>query len=81
MAASEVRCTRLGTRGNSRSCYAGLRKRLKLDPPLTPDISAEPGRPREALPGGEEEVTNASSFLIREWVEKLLGVKFDNLPG
>ena len=72
---------RLGTRGNSRYCYAGLRKRLKLDPPTTPDISAEPGRPRETLPGGEEEITNASSFLIREWVEKLLGVKFESLPG
>ena len=30
--------------------------------------------------GGEEEVGVAASFLIREWVEKLLGVKFDNLP-
>jgi len=75
-----VRPRRLGTRGNSRYCYAGLRKRLKLDPPVTPDISAEPGRARESLPGGEEEVSNASSFLIREWVEKLLGVKFETLP-
>ena len=72
---------RLGTRGNSRYCYAGLRKRLKLDPPLTPDISAEPGRARDNLTGGEEEVSNAASFLIREWVEKLLGVKFETLPG
>ena len=47
---------------------------------MTPDISAEPGRSRDTLAGGEEEVTNAASFLIREWVEKLLGVKFDNLP-
>ena len=30
--------------------------------------------------GGEEEANNAASFLIREWVEKLLQVKFDNLP-
>ena len=74
-------CCRLGTRGNSRYCYAGLRKRLKLDPPLTPDISAEPGRARDSLTGGEEEVSTAASFLIREWVEKLLGVKFETLPG
>jgi len=75
-----VRPRRLGTRGNSRYCYAGLRKRIKLDPPVTPDISSEPGRSRDSLGGGEEEVSNAASFLIREWVEKLLGVKFDNLP-
>ena len=48
---------------------------------MTPDISAEPGRSRDTLAGGEEEVTNAASFLIREWVEKLLGVKFETLPG
>ena len=47
---------------------------------MTPDISAEPGRSRDSLVGGEEEATSAASFLIREWVEKLLGVKFDNLP-
>jgi hypothetical protein len=27
----------------------------------------------------EEELGSAASFLIREWVEKLLGVKFDSL--
>ncbi len=27
----------------------------------------------------EEELTTAASFLIREWVEKLLGVKFNSL--
>lgn len=34
-----VRPRRLGTRGNSRYCYAGMRKRIKLDPPTLPDIS------------------------------------------
>jgi hypothetical protein len=27
----------------------------------------------------EEEMGSAASYLIREWVEKLLGVKFDSL--
>lgn len=27
----------------------------------------------------EEELNNAASFLIREWVEKLMGVKFNSL--
>lgn len=34
-----VRPRRLGTRGNSRYCYAGMRKRVKLDPPTLPNIS------------------------------------------
>ncbi|XP_071444668.1 DNA-binding protein RFX7 [Hetaerina americana] len=33
-----VRPRRLGTRGNSRYCYSGLRKRMKLSPPLLPDL-------------------------------------------
>lgn len=37
-----VRPRRLGTRGNSRYCYAGLRRRLKLDSPLLPDLSDKP---------------------------------------
>ena len=31
----QVRPRRLGTRGNSRYCYAGLKKRLKLEEPAT----------------------------------------------
>eukprot|EP00092_Neocalanus_flemingeri_P010668 GFUD01011492.1.p1 GENE.GFUD01011492.1~~GFUD01011492.1.p1 ORF type:complete len:1056 (-),score=265.28 GFUD01011492.1:937-4104(-) len=73
----QVRPRRLGTRGNSRYCYAGLRKRLKLDMPLTPDIGTE-GRKSEGC-DSEEELNSAASFLIREWVEKLLGVKFESL--
>lgn len=33
-----VRPRRLGTRGNSRYCYAGMRKRIKLDTPTLPSI-------------------------------------------
>jgi len=73
----QVRPRRLGTRGNSRYCYAGLRKRLKLDMPLTPDIGTE-GKKSEGC-DSEEELNSAASFLIREWVEKLLGVKFESL--
>ena len=75
-----VRPRRLGTRGNSRYCYAGLRKRIKLDLPATPDIGAEGRAGSGGEPGdSEQEVETAASFLIREWVEKLLGVKFDTL--
>ena len=62
----QVRPRRLGTRGNSRYCYAGLRKRTKLEVPLTPDISHEGrgGGPGEAA-SGEEEQNSATSYLIR----------------
>ncbi|XP_023346916.1 DNA-binding protein RFX7 [Eurytemora carolleeae] len=73
----QVRPRRLGTRGNSRYCYAGLRKRIKLDVPGTPDISSE-GRSGEGR-DVDEEISSAASFLIREWVEKLLKVKVENM--
>lgn len=34
----KVRPRRLGTRGNSKYCYAGLRKRVKLEAPILPDL-------------------------------------------
>jgi hypothetical protein len=63
---AQVRPRRLGTRGNSRYCYAGLRKRTKLEVPFTPDISQE-GRGGGGAESttGEEEQANAASFLIR----------------
>ena len=33
----QVRPRRLGTRGNSRYCYAGLKKKVKLEEPSTPE--------------------------------------------
>ena len=33
----QVRPRRLGTRGNSRYCYAGLKKKVKLEEPTTPE--------------------------------------------
>ncbi|QQP52887.1 Putative LOC100876563, partial [Caligus rogercresseyi] len=35
----QVRPRRLGTRGNSRYCYAGLKKKTRLEDPLTPDFN------------------------------------------
>lgn len=37
-----VRARRLGTRGNSRYCYSGLRRSVKLRPPVLPDLSEKP---------------------------------------
>ena len=36
-----VRPRRLGTRGHSRYCYAGLRRKTKLEPPQLPDLDSD----------------------------------------
>ncbi|XP_033345633.1 DNA-binding protein RFX7 [Bombus vosnesenskii] len=75
-----VRPRRLGTRGNSRYCYAGMRKRVKLDPPTLPNISGtQTGE--EVDENITEEMLGAASTLIREWAESLLGLKFPTLSA
>lgn len=37
-----VRARRLGTRGNSRYCYSGLRRCVKLKAPILPDLADKP---------------------------------------
>ncbi|XP_036143690.1 uncharacterized protein LOC105840758 [Monomorium pharaonis] len=75
-----VRPRRLGTRGNSRYCYAGMRKRIKLDPPTLPKISGS--QTEEHLEENiNEEMLGAASTLIREWAEKELGTKFPSLSA
>ncbi|XP_077262842.1 uncharacterized protein LOC143897803 [Temnothorax americanus] len=75
-----VRPRRLGTRGNSRYCYAGMRKRIKLDPPTLPKISGSDAE-EHSEENTTEEMLGAASTLIREWAEKTLGQKFPNLSA
>ena len=84
----QVRPRRLGTRGNSRYCYAGLKKRLKLDDPITPECGSGANnngvivnsKNNNVLANDFElELDEAASYLIRIWSEKLLTVKFTNL--
>ncbi|XP_021941106.1 uncharacterized protein LOC110840398 isoform X2 [Zootermopsis nevadensis] len=72
-----VRPRRLGTRGNSRYCYAGMRKRIKLEVPLLPDIGEE--TKLSSSSSSEDELLSAASCLICEWAQKLLGVTFKSL--
>ena len=74
----QVRPRRLGTRGNSRYCYAGLKKRLKLEPPTTPECGGENGAHKlvKVNVDYEQEVDEATSFLIREWAGNLFNTKF-----
>ncbi|KAG7209771.1 hypothetical protein KM043_011392 [Ampulex compressa] len=75
-----VRPRRLGTRGNSRYCYAGMRKRIKLDPPTLPNISGSQTGD-DVDENLTEEMLGAASTLIREWAESLLGLKFPTLSA
>ncbi|XP_059471800.1 uncharacterized protein LOC132194508 [Neocloeon triangulifer] len=72
-----VRPRRLGTRGNSRYCYAGLCKRMRLDRPMLPDLGCDVELP--ITEKGDSNLEAAASFLIREWAQKLLGESFSNL--
>ncbi|XP_011495126.1 PREDICTED: homeobox protein 5 [Ceratosolen solmsi marchali] len=73
-----VRPRRLGTRGNSRYCYAGMRKRIKLDPPILP-ITSCTDMIEDIEYNVTEDMLGAASTLIREWAETLLDVKFPTL--
>ncbi|XP_034242298.1 DNA-binding protein RFX7 [Thrips palmi] len=79
-----VRPRRLGTRGHSRYCYAGLRKRMRLAPPLLPDLGPSEKAPLEDINGGkvgspERTLLVAISVLVREWAGKTLGHRFTSL--
>lgn len=87
----QVRPRRLGTRGNSRYCYAGLKKRLKLEDPVTPECGMGAGTQAPSTTGNngklikvnnvdyDTELNDAASVLIREWAGKLLNAKFPSL--
>lgn len=79
-----VRPRRLGTRGHSRYCYAGLRKRMHLAPPILPDLGPSEKSALEDSNGGkagspERTLLVAVSVLIREWAGKTLGLRFSSL--
>ncbi|XP_045761049.1 uncharacterized protein LOC123864549 isoform X2 [Maniola jurtina] len=65
-----VRPRRLGTRGNSRYCYAGLRKKIKLEVPHLPDLGESSKEPT---------VMKESERIVCEWAESKFGIKFVNI--
>ncbi|XP_037963970.2 proline-rich protein 36 isoform X1 [Plutella xylostella] len=66
-----VRPRRLGTRGNSRYCYAGLRKKIKLEVPQLPDLGESS---KESSTTSRE-----TERVVCEWAESKLGIKFGSL--
>ncbi|CAG4922964.1 unnamed protein product [Colias eurytheme] len=66
-----VRPRRLGTRGNSRYCYAGLRKKVKLEVPQLPDLGESSKEVHVA--------SRETERIICDWAETKLGVKFSSI--
>lgn len=78
----EIRPRRLGTRGNSRYCYAALRKTMNLAPPMMPDLSAVAGSTTFAaahsrtVAGAADSGDEESCGVIKKWAASLLNVDF-----
>lgn len=78
-----VRPRRLGTRGNSRYCYSGLRKKSEMRTPQLPMLSVgdDEASRKDKGKGNEEEddMSTAAWHLVLEWAEKLLARKFSTV--
>ncbi|KAH8388246.1 hypothetical protein KR093_001910, partial [Drosophila rubida] len=90
-----VRPRRLGTRGNSRYCYAAMRKTTKLTPPQLPQLCKDEPldecelneatasqlnrSPSVAGSLGASTENDASWDVVRTWAEKLLNTKLDSV--
>ncbi|XP_070536833.1 DNA-binding protein RFX7-like [Ptychodera flava] len=87
-----IKARRLGTRGNSKYCYSGIRKKAEIKPPSLPSLDltdqdmADSGlncvcncnhHPNNSQE--EDQTMSAASFLVCEWAQKLLGRAFDTL--
>lgn len=66
---------RLGQRGQSKHCYGGMGMQTCIDPPTLPDIDAECMKEEQVSvrSGEEDSLVSASSSLVSEWAQKLLG--------
>lgn len=85
-----IRPRRLGTRGNSRYCYAAMRKTTKLESPYLPNLaetkSAKYGKSSGSTcdfisenPDTSDESSSASWNVIKTWAESLVGTEFHSV--
>ncbi|KAH8383383.1 hypothetical protein KR009_008331, partial [Drosophila setifemur] len=86
-----VRPRRLGTRGNSRYCYAAMRKTTKLTPPQLPQLCKSELSPGEvptadlassSSMGGMSPAASGDQEcwdVVRIWAEKLLNTKLESV--
>lgn len=79
-----IRPRRLGTRGNSRYCYAAMRKTTKLECPQLPNLGDSRNDSNSAdqidsSKNGEDSSGLAASWkMIKIWSENLLNAEFKN---
>lgn len=83
-----IRPRRLGTRGNSRYCYAAMRKTTKLECPQLPNLSEPKGfldsNARSSLNNADDDNdddrnsigSNKTWEIIKLWAESLLDTEF-----
>lgn len=85
-----VRPRRLGTRGHSRYCYSGLRKKGELSPPILADLFCDGGanvhqsnaqsqNNQRTTTETPDIVNERACILVREWAEKLLDISFSGM--
>ncbi|XP_067137790.1 MATH and LRR domain-containing protein PFE0570w-like [Centruroides vittatus] len=74
-----VKPRRLGTRGNSRYCYSGLKKKVNIKPPSLQDFNIGEDLYDNSNKTESNEVNEAACHIIFEWAEKLLSKKFSSI--
>jgi hypothetical protein len=72
-----IRPRRLGTRGNSRYCYAAMRKATKLDVPKLPELSNT--KKYSEISNNDIINEDGSWMTIKNWAETLLGGAFETM--
>lgn len=76
-----VKARRLGTRGNSRYCYSGLRNCTKLCIPMLPDLAGDKSKQiqiGESVDKGSSFKT-ASWLILKQWAEQQFNNQFSSL--
>ncbi|XP_053573482.1 DNA-binding protein RFX7 [Bombina bombina] len=81
-----MKARRLGTRGKSKYCYSGLRKKAFVHMPSLPNLDfnktgdgLEGVEVSAQLQSADEEVVSAACRLVCEWAQKVLSQPFDSV--
>ena len=74
-----VRPRRLGTRGHSRYCYSGLRKKEELETPVLADLYCDQDNKSSNRASTDDETNVSACALVKEWAEKLLGINVTSM--
>ncbi|XP_068131598.1 DNA-binding protein RFX7 [Hyperolius riggenbachi] len=81
-----MKARRLGTRGKSKYCYSGLRKKAFVHMPSLPNLDFNKSgdgldgmEVSAQLQNADEEVVSAACRLVCEWAQKVLSQSFDSV--